>query len=134
LPLHLEGDDGLIGALVKWDLDPTNNAFDDDRIAPCPDAGYAFDSMSLHRYRDWKAYWARTVRYARGRYEFELLGRRLRRLGIAGMPVDIRELYHEASGLTPRPGALGKLTSWLALRRMRDLASGRATDCKSSTT
>ena len=47
MPLQLEGDDGLIGALVKWDLDPRNNEYDDGRIVPCADAAFEFEPMSL---------------------------------------------------------------------------------------
>ena len=36
LPIGLEGDDGLLGALVKWDLDPAHRGFDHLRIEPCP--------------------------------------------------------------------------------------------------
>ncbi|MDS4030337.1 MAG: glycosyltransferase family A protein, partial [Candidatus Contendobacter sp.] len=54
IPLKLEGDDGLIGALVKWDLDPQNKGFDDTRIVPCAEAGFAFKPMSLARPSDWR--------------------------------------------------------------------------------
>src|SRR5262245_22166827 len=46
LPLGLDAaDDGLIGALAKWNLDPRGE-WDDDRIVPCPKAGFLFDSLS----------------------------------------------------------------------------------------
>src|SRR5206468_12931433 len=62
IPLKLEGDDGLIGALVRWDLNPRQpmNAL---RITPCADAGFVFDSFSPSRVGDWPAYWKRMVRY-----------------------------------------------------------------------
>lgn len=118
IPLKLEGDDGLIGALVKWDLDP-RRPMDSRRIAPCADAGFRFQSFSLLRPADWRAYWKRMVRYGRRRYEFDLLGPRLASGGLAAMPVDIRELYAGAEALSLRRDGIYTLTNWVALRQMR---------------
>ena len=123
IPLHLEGDDGLIGALVKWDLEPQRRQFDDRRIAPCAEAGFAFESMSLTRLRDWKAYWKRAVRYGRRRYEFRLLGPRIEAGGLAAMPHDITELYHGAVDLPLRWQGIYTLSNWIALRQMRRIAA-----------
>ncbi len=48
LPLKLEGDDGLLGILIKWDLRPQTNNEDPVRIEPCADSGFIFQSV------DWK--------------------------------------------------------------------------------
>ena len=125
IPLQLEGDDGLIGALVKWNLDPQARLFDDERIVPCAGASFAFDSISLMRPSDWKMYWRRSVRYGRSRYEFELLGPRLKAQGIGAMPHDIRELYQEANKLTLRWQGPYTLPNWFALREMRRQAHSR---------
>src|SRR5262249_28331461 len=71
IPLKLEGDDGLIGALVRWDLDP-QQPMDNRRITPCAEAGFIFESFSARRAADWRAYFRRMVRYGRRRYEFAL--------------------------------------------------------------
>lgn len=118
IPLKLEGDDGLIGALVRWDLDP-RQPMDAQRIVPCADAGFLFESFSPARPGDWRAYWKRMVRYGRRRYEFALLGPRLRAQGLAGMPRDIRELYRDVHQLPLRWDGVYTLTNWLALREMR---------------
>ena len=123
IPLSLEGDDGLIGALVKWDLEPQRRQFDDRRIAPCADAGFAFESMSLTRVSDWKAYWKRAVRYGRRRYEFKLLGPRIEAGGLAAMPTDITELYRSATDLRLRWQGLYTLSNWVALRQMRRIGA-----------
>jgi glycosyltransferase involved in cell wall biosynthesis len=123
IPLSLEGDDGLIGALVKWDLEPQRRQFDDRRIAPCADAGFAFESMSLTRVSDWKAYWKRAVRYGRRRYEFKLLGPRIEAGGLAAMPTDITELYRSATDLRLRWQGLYTLANWVALRQMRRIGA-----------
>lgn len=121
IPLKLEGDDGLIGALVKWDLDP-RQPMDDRRIAVCPEAGFCFESFSLRRASDWRAYWKRMVRYGRRRYEFDLLGPTLKAGGLRAMPADIRELYAGARALPLRRDGIYTLTNWVALREMRKTA------------
>lgn len=122
IPLNLEGDDGLIGALIKWDLDPRNNGFDDSRIVPCADAGFVFESMSMSKPADWRSYWKRAVRYGRRRFESQLLGRSLKAQGLAGLPRDITQLYKDADSLTVRWNGLYTLPDWFALREMRRLA------------
>lgn len=119
IPLKLEGDDGLIGALIKWDLDPKRNKFDDTRIVPCADAGFIFESMSPSRLADWRGYWKRTVRYGRRRFEFQLLGKSLKANGLAGLPRDITELYRDADSLSLRWNGLYTLPDWFALAAMR---------------
>lgn len=119
IPLKLEGDDGLIGALIKWDLDPKRNARDDMRIVACPDAAFEFEAMSLARLSDWRAYWKRAVRYGRRRYEFQLLGPELKAKGLSGLPGDISELYAGAVALKPKIAGLYTLPNWVALHQMR---------------
>jgi glycosyltransferase involved in cell wall biosynthesis len=118
LPLGLEGDDGLLGALIKWDLDPHND-FDHRRIVPCADAGFVFDSVSMLSPREWRGYWRRLVRYGRRRYEFQLLGQRLKRDGIRGLPAHIADLYEDAGRLPLTWNGLYTLPNWIALRDLR---------------
>lgn len=119
LPLGLEGDDGLIGAFVKWDLDPASGKWEHERIVPCPEAGFIFESMDWRRRSDWRAYWRRAVRYGRRRYEFELLGKRLESGGIKSMPRHINELYGGAAQLKLRWQGLYTLANLVALWNMR---------------
>jgi glycosyltransferase involved in cell wall biosynthesis len=119
IPLKLEGDDGLIGALIKWDLDPKSNGFDDRFIVPCGDAGFVFESMSPWRLADLRAYWKRAVRYGRRRFEFQLLGRSLKARGLAGLPREITELYKDSDTLSLRWNGVWTLPDWFALRAMR---------------
>lgn len=124
IPLGLEGDDGLIGALVRWDLDP-QHPMDSRFITPCADAGFIFESMTPARLADWRAYWKRMIRYARRRYEFALLGERLRAQGLAGMPQHIQELYAGANKLRLTWDGIYTLTSWIALTQMRRIGRER---------
>lgn len=118
IPLGLEGDDGLIGALIRWDLDP-RRAMNVNLIVPCPDAGFVFESMNPTRLADWRDYWKRMVRYGRRRYEFTLLGGRLKSEGIKSMPVHISELYKYADKLTLTWDGVYTLTNFVALIKMR---------------
>jgi glycosyltransferase involved in cell wall biosynthesis len=121
IPLRLEGDDGLIGALVRWDLEPRQPE-NPMLIAPCADAGFTFESFSMRRLAHWRAYWKRMVRYGRRRYEFSLLGPRLEAGGLAAMPRDIREVYVDAHRLGLKWDGIYTITNWFALREMRRLA------------
>lgn len=98
LPLKLEGDDGLLGALIKWDLEP-RGGWDDRRIHPCEDAAFLFDPVPVISLKEWPKYWKRLVRYGRRQYEFELLGPLLKSGGIRALPKDIREVYAGAEKL-----------------------------------
>lgn len=119
LPLKLEGDDGLLGALIKWDLDPKNKQFDHHRIVPCTEAGFEFESVSPFSPSGLRGYWKRAVRYGRRGYEFELLGKELKDKGLAGLPRDITSIYAGARSLTLRWNGLYTITNWFALRDMR---------------
>jgi glycosyltransferase involved in cell wall biosynthesis len=119
IPLKLEGDDGLIGALIKWDLAPERQEFDHRRIVPCPAAGFQFEPFSPLRAGNWVTYWRRAVRYGRRRYEFQLLGPLLRSRGLSALPVDITSLYGNAAALRLQWQGLYTLPNLVALRRMR---------------
>jgi glycosyltransferase involved in cell wall biosynthesis len=119
LPLGLEGDDGLLGALIKWDLDPAERGFDDRRIEPRAEAGFVFDSMSVWDPAEWRGYWRRAVRYGRRLYEFRLLAPRLKKLGVQGLPGHISELYRDSANLRLIWDGLYTIPNWVALRMMR---------------
>lgn len=121
LPLKFEGDDGLIAALVKWDLDPRRD-WNDNRIVPCANAGFTFDPVSPLDIHAWKPYLRRLVRYGRRRYEFELLGPRLKKLGLEGLPEHASELYKDAKKLKLRWQGIYTITNWIALMQLRKYA------------
>lgn len=119
LPLKLEGDDGLLGALIKWDLDPQHKQFDHQRIVPCAEAGFEFESVSPFSPTAIRGYWKRAVRYGRRVYEFELVGTELKSKGMAGLPANITSLYANAGNLDLRWNGVYTLSNWAALREMR---------------
>jgi glycosyltransferase involved in cell wall biosynthesis len=122
IPLRLEGDDGLLGALIKWDLAPERQGFDHRRIVPCPTAGFQFEAVSPLRPANWSGYWRRAVRYGRRRYEFELLRPLLKARGISALPADIRAIYGGAAQLRLEWQGLYTLANVVALREMRATA------------
>lgn len=125
LPLKLEGDDGMIGAFVKWDLQPTSNGTDDERIVVCPDAGFCFEPFTPMRLSDWKVYWKRAVRYGRRNYEFRLLGPLIETQGLGAIPRDVTDIYPHAEALTLRWQGPYTITNWFALRQMRTIGRQR---------
>jgi glycosyltransferase involved in cell wall biosynthesis len=126
LPLGLDAaDDGLIGALAKWNLDPRRE-WDDNRIIPCPKAGFLFDSLSPTNLKHWKQYWRRLLLYGRRHYDNQLLGRRLKREGIDGMPERISDLYSDAQQLRLRWQGIYTITNFVALKRIQKKAREKA--------
>ena len=118
LPLKLEGDDGLIGALVKWDLDP-HRQWEHKRVVPCSEAGFLFDPVSPLDLQAWRPYLRRLIRYGRRRYEFELLLPRLKKDGLLGLPDHIAEIYRDAKKLKLRWQGIYTITNWIALMQLR---------------
>lgn len=117
LPIGLEGDDGLIGALAKFDLHPEAKAWDDMRVSACPNAGFIFDSLDWRRPVDWKKYFRKLVRYTRRKYEFDLLRPIMKTHGCTRLPTHIAELYGGAKDLR-LPTGVGIVWGWLAKREM----------------
>jgi len=125
LPLNLEGDDGLLGALIKWDLDPTGQ-WDDRRIHPCAEAKFYFDSVQIRNLEEWPKVWRRLVRYGRRHYEFELLGPLLRKGGLKAMPADIQSIYGQAERLKLEWRGIYTPCFAVALRQMRKIGKSRS--------
>lgn len=94
LPFGMVGEDGLVGTLVRWNLDPLSTP-DYERIAPCAEAQWLFDSFSPLRPKHWRLYKNRMMRYAERRLQARMLYPRLWKLGLAGMPADVLTLYRE---------------------------------------
>jgi glycosyltransferase involved in cell wall biosynthesis len=118
LPLGLEGDDGLIGAFAKWDLHPTME-WNDNRIVPCAKAGFTFDPVSPIDFFVWKTYLRRLLRYGRRRYEFQLLGPKLRKDGLRALPEHITDIYADANSLRLNWQGIYTITNLIALKRMK---------------
>lgn len=94
LPFGMFGEDGLVGTLVRWNLDPLSEP-EYARIEPCVEAQWHFDSFSPLRPKHWRLYKNRMMRYATRRLQARMLYPRLWKQGLAGMPADVLTLYRE---------------------------------------
>jgi len=126
LPTGIVGDDSLLGALIMWDLDPSQ-AWDKNYIALCYKAGFTFESMSPLSVNDWKVQWKRMIRYSRRRFETIMLRDILLTLGVGGLPKDNISLYQSKQALcTVNWRGIWTLFDWLALRQINRLVSKHA--------
>jgi glycosyltransferase involved in cell wall biosynthesis len=119
MPIGFVREDGLIGALAKWDLDPTNTKWDDERVVPVQESTFSFGSIPVWTPAGWRLYFRRRVRYSIGHFETAMLRRVLKTSGAAAMPRTVEDLYAMSS--IPRVGWRGIDTpfDWLAARRIR---------------
>ncbi|WP_137180301.1 glycosyltransferase [Roseomonas sp. AR75] len=124
LPFGMFGEDGLVTALVKYDLD-LRNPRDDLRVTSAEGAGFGYVPLSLWRPRDWRTYRNRKMRYAVRRQQALMLYDLLRAGGPAAMPAHVVDLYRER-GAAMRLAWRGPDTwfDWVAIRRIRrDMAA-----------
>jgi len=126
LPRGLIGDDSLIGALAKWNLDPSQH-WNPERVAVAEAARFLFDSLSPFRARDWRTYWTRVVRYRIRAHQISMLEPILKEHGVRSLPLDIRKLYANHLRINEwRGSAIDKVVDFFARRRMdRDAAKLR---------
>jgi glycosyltransferase involved in cell wall biosynthesis len=121
IPVGLVGDDGLIGALVMWDLE-TRRPWDRRRIAANlnPNARFRFTPLSPLNPRHVRLYYRRLIRYSIRRYQNKMIGWVLKEGGIGSMPAHVVELYKKYPDAC-RLELRGASTwfDWLALRQMR---------------
>jgi glycosyltransferase involved in cell wall biosynthesis len=128
LPDDLIGDDGLLGALAKTDLEGDDN-WDDARLAPCPAAGFYCEPVRLTAPASWRMQHRRMVNYSVRHFQNRIISDIMRGPGPRALPRRLATLYPaHLAGFVPRPG----LASWwfdrLALARMRQ-ACGAAPGC-----
>ncbi len=95
LPIGMFGEDGLVGTLVKWNLDTLASPVE-DRIISTPEAGFAYGSLSPLRPKHWRLYKNRMMRYAVRRHQATMLYPILWERGVKAMPVHVDELYQQA--------------------------------------
>jgi glycosyltransferase involved in cell wall biosynthesis len=92
LPLDLIGDDGLVAALAKTDLND-ESYWDDRRIANCVDAGFRFEVMALRAPSTWLMQWQRFVTYSVRRYQNRIISNIMSTAGPSGLPKSMPEIY-----------------------------------------
>ena len=85
LPLGIYRTDSLIGAAMKFNLDPVRFGWDSQRINVVPDASWDHTPLSVAKLSDWAAHFKRIMRQGQG--VFENLAIR-RHLGVEFQPLE----------------------------------------------
>lgn len=124
LPFGIFGEDGLVTALVKHDLDMRGRE-DDLRVTVAEGAGFGFPPLSPWRPRDWRIYRNRKMRYAVRRQQARMLYALLRERGTEAMPAHVVDLYRQRGpALRLAWNGLDTPFDWVAVRRIRrDIAA-----------
>jgi glycosyltransferase involved in cell wall biosynthesis len=124
LPFGMFGEDGLVTALIKYDLDLRGRQ-DDQRVTAAEDAGFGYPPLSPWRLRDWRIYRNRRMRYAVRRQQARMLYGLLKAKGTEAMPKHIVDLYRQhGDSLALAWSGLDTPFDWVALRRIRrDMAA-----------
>lgn len=101
LPEDLIGDDSLIGALAKTDLEHEDNWLD-QRIVPCPGAQFLCDPVTLAP-SQLRMQWARMRNYSLRHFQNRIISTIMRGPGPVGLPRQMVSLYAEyLPGFRPR--------------------------------
>ena len=125
LPVGLIGDDSLVGALAKWDLDATR-PWNVDRIVVAESASFSFESLSPWHFRDLRIYFTRRIRYRVRAHQIEMLKPLLKAQGVAALPAHIRSLYAAYVRGARRGGSgIDHFFDYLARRRIEREANPR---------
>lgn len=131
LPEDLIGDDSLIGALAKTDLDHEDN-WRDSRVVPCPAARFLCDPVTLAP-SQLKMQLARMRNYSLRHFQNRIVTAIMRGPGPSGLPRQMVSLYGEhLSGFRPR---LDPRYWWFdrqALARMAAAAAAWTTSLQSA--
>jgi hypothetical protein len=124
MPIGFVREDGLIGALAKWDLDPANTKWDDERVLPVRQSTFSFRSIPVWTPAGWRQYFRRRVRYSVGHFETAMLRCVLKTGGASAMPRTVGELYALSPSPTVDWRGIDTPFDWVAARRIRKQREG----------
>jgi glycosyltransferase involved in cell wall biosynthesis len=127
LPIGLIGEDVLLEWLVKHDLGDSPHEIKEN-IAPCPTAGFEFDSLSLWKVENWQVYAKRLRRNSLRHFQMRMIRNIWNEKGVAGFPDNIEEIYDEQqlTALRPRRKWGERPIDQMTLRQLRAKARRRA--------
>ena len=118
LPEDLVGDDGLLAAMAKTDLENEDN-WDDSRVVVCEDAGFLCEPVRLADPLSWRLQYRRMINYSVRHWQNRMISEIMRSAGPKGLPKQLLELYPvELPDCNPRASFPEILFDRLALRRM----------------
>jgi glycosyltransferase involved in cell wall biosynthesis len=122
LPDDLVGDDGLICAMAKTDLQDESH-WQDARVVICEAAGFLCEPVSPWQPASWRMQYRRMVNYSVRHFQNVMIGAIMRSAGPTGLPLRMASLYAEAlPAMKPRASLP---TSWFdrqALKQMQERA------------
>jgi glycosyltransferase involved in cell wall biosynthesis len=118
LPDDLIGDDGLIGALAKTDLESETN-LDATRVLSCPEARFLCEPVKLWRLSSWSLQYRRMINYSVRYFQNAMITKIMRGSGPAALPASLSSLYPAMlPTLQPRMPFVYNWFDRIALRRM----------------
>lgn len=119
LPDDLIGDDGLIGALAKTDLEKESN-WDDRRVVVCEGGGFLCQPVHMAHWRTVRMQYRRMINYSIRHFQNAIISQIMRDTGPAGLPQSLSSVYPEhQSRLIPRRSPVLRYFDRKALARMR---------------
>lgn len=123
LPDDLIGDDGLIGALAKTDLEKESN-WNDRRVVVCEGAGFLCEPVHVARWRTMRMQYRRMINYSIRHFQNAVISQIMRDTGPVGLPRNLSSVYSEhQSRLIPRRSPVLRYFDRKALARIRAAVS-----------
>lgn len=124
LPEDLVGDDGLLCALAKADLQ-SEREWREDRVHVCPNAGFLCEPASLFSPETMRLQYRRMINYSVRHFQNRILTSVMRGEGAGSLPGRLAELYPEwLDRLAPRAHPALWWFDRKALARMRAATGG----------
>jgi glycosyltransferase involved in cell wall biosynthesis len=119
LPEDLVGDDGLLGAMAKTDL-ANESDWRDERVVPCPEAGFECESASLLSPAMLRNQYRRMENYSTRHFQNRIVSAIMKGAGPAALPARMADLYPAwLDRLAPRRDPVWAWFDRRALARMR---------------
>jgi glycosyltransferase involved in cell wall biosynthesis len=123
LPDDLIGDDSLIGALAKTDLE-NETGWDDQRIFVCATAGFLCEPFAPFDVGGWSKQYRRMINYSVRHFQNVIISGIMRGQGPSGLPARMANLYPEhLAGFSPRLSPKAWWFDRVALARMAKAVS-----------
>jgi glycosyltransferase involved in cell wall biosynthesis len=122
LPDDLIGDDGLIGALAKTDLQNEDH-WDNNRVVVCEAAGFLCEPVQLARSHTLKMQYRRMINYSMRHFQNRIISQIMRTKGPHAFPGNLADLYPQwLEKFSPRRDPRSWWFDRQALKRMRKLS------------
>lgn len=119
LPVGLIGDDSLVAAMAKTDLEPLSN-WKDERIGTADHAGFYCEEVSPFNPDDLVMQYKRLKNYSLRHFQNRIFQKIMKDQGPSGLPATAAELYRmHPEVLKLRFRGVSTYFDWLALRRIK---------------